>query len=330
MVFSLAARRSEQTSFFHAGAIFDRSCHQRVCVSVSASRGWRPVAGETTVQVERSLILTLPLTVGLRIRLIPHFKKKKSSTVGAHNLRVEAMIVTAYTSAQVNNEFRTVGYEMPRKGKVYHNEDARVIQAEEALDVQKKRGLVGQLHQYELSTYSLVQNLESKRQLERRNPDCATTKNSFLDAEARDREREQQEEVTKISRDGTAHLTRHIFPSFARTYFNVTSTLAQVWRAARISLHPIIMRSWCGCSDSPRLSLPLLAVPLLSYRPVHPLDSQLLLPRCGGQISCALSLRRTLAPLPSTTLSQVMSPTTTTSRRPLNFSSRNPPARTGP
>ena len=39
---------------------------------------------------------------------------------------------------------------------------------------------------------------------------------------------------------------------------------------------------------------------------------------------------RTLAPLPSTTLSEVMSQTTTTSRRLLNRRSRNPQTRTGP
>ena len=39
---------------------------------------------------------------------------------------------------------------------------------------------------------------------------------------------------------------------------------------------------------------------------------------------------RTLAPLPSTTLSQVMSPTTCTSQRPLKSSSRSPPATAGP
>ena len=52
-------------------------------------------------------------------------------------------------------------------------------------------------------------------------------------------------------------------------------------RAPHISLHPIFMRSWCGCSDSLRLSLPLLAVPLLSYRPVHPPGLHLFLPWCG-------------------------------------------------
>ena len=52
---------------------------------------------------------------------------------------------------------------------------------------------------------------------------------------------------------------------------------------------------------------------------------------CSGRESgCELCLMRTLAPLPSTTLSQVMSPTSTTSRRPLNRTSRNPPTRTGP
>ena len=92
----------------------------------------------------------------------------------------------------------------------------------------------------------------------------------------------------------------------------------------------IYMRS-CSVFDSIRLlHLPLLAVNILSYRPVFPPGHQLHLPRCGGKISCALQLMRTLAPLPSTTLSQVMSSTTTTSRRLLNRTSRNPPARTGP
>ena len=92
----------------------------------------------------------------------------------------------------------------------------------------------------------------------------------------------------------------------------------------------IFMRSCC-VFDSPRLHhFPLFAVYLLSYRPVFPPGHQLHLPRCEGQIPCALQPVRTLALLPSTTLSQVMSPTTTTSRRLLNRTSRNPPARTGP
>ena len=82
----------------------------------------------------------------------------------------------------------------------------------------------------------------------------------------------------------------------------------------------ISMRSCC-VFDSPRLlHFPLLAVYLLSCRPVFPPGHQLLLPRCG-QIPCALPPMRTLAPLPSTTLSQVMSPTTSTSRRLLNLES---------
>ena len=52
-------------------------------------------------------------------------------------------------------------------------------------------------------------------------------------------------------------------------------------------------------------NFPLFAVYLLSYRLVFPLGHQLHLPRCGGQILCALQLMRTLAPLPSTTLSQL-------------------------
>ena len=43
----------------------------------------------------------------------------------------------------------------------------------------------------------------------------------------------------------------------ACSHLNVTSTLAQVWRAAHISLRPILMRSRCGCSDSLRLFLSL-------------------------------------------------------------------------
>ena len=66
----------------------------------------------------------------------------------------------------------------------------------------------------------------------------------------------------------------------------------------------IFVRSCC-VFDSPRLlHFPLLAVYLLSYRHVFPPGHQLLLPRCGGLIPCALLLMRTLAPLPSATLSQ--------------------------
>ena len=90
------------------------------------------------------------------------------------------------------------------------------------------------------------------------------------------------------------------------------------------------MRS-CVCSDSFRLlHFPLSADHLLSCHPVLPPAHQLHLPRCGGQIPCALSSMRTLAPFLSTTLSQVMSPTTTTSRRLLNHTSKNPRSRKGP
>ena len=66
----------------------------------------------------------------------------------------------------------------------------------------------------------------------------------------------------------------------------------------------ISMRS-CVCSDSLRqLHIPLSADHLLSYHPVLLPAHQLHLPGCGGQMPCALSLMRTLALLPSTTLSQ--------------------------
>ena len=80
----------------------------------------------------------------------------------------------------------------------------------------------------------------------------------------------------------------------------------------------ISMRSCCVFDSLRLLHFPLSAHHLLSYHPVLPPGHQLHLPRCGGQIPCALQLMRTLALLPSTTLSQVMSPTTTTSRRLLN------------
>ena len=65
--------------------------------------------------------------------------------------------------------------------------------------------------------------------------------------------------------------------------------------------------SSCVCSDSLRLlHFPLFAHHLLTYHLVLPSARQLHLPRCGGQIPCALSLMRTLALLPSTTLSQVI------------------------
>ena len=67
----------------------------------------------------------------------------------------------------------------------------------------------------------------------------------------------------------------------------------------------ISMRSCCVFHSLRLLHFPILAVHLLSYRPVFLPGHQLHLPRCGEQIPCALQLMRTLAPLPSTTLSQV-------------------------
>ena len=65
------------------------------------------------------------------------------------------------------------------------------------------------------------------------------------------------------------------------------------------------MRSCCVFDSLRLFHFPLLAVHLLSYRPVFPPGHQLHLPRCGGQIPCALQLMCTLALLPSTTLSQI-------------------------
>ena len=112
--------------------------------------------------------------------------------------------------------------------------------------------------------------------------------------------------------NSTPHTSHFLVDSHLMTRTCVAQ--AQVWRA-QCTFHiiscVIFMRSCC-VFDSPRLLIvPLLAVHFLSHRLLHLPDLQLLLPRCGGQIPCALQLMRAWAPLPSTTLSQVMSPTTT-------------------
>ena len=130
----------------------------------------------------------------------------------------------------------------------------------------------------------------------------------------------------------TAHLTRHISSVLHIDLHAHAWLKAQVVSLACAHHIPCVisMRSCCVFDSLRLLHFPLFVVYLLSYRPVFPPGHQLHLPRCGGQIPCALQLLRTLALLQSTTLSQVMSPTTTTSRRPLNRTSRNPEARTGP
>ena len=91
---------------------------------------------------------------------------------------------------------------------------------------------------------------------------------------------------------------------------------------AQVRIHPICTRMSHGsgaslsvASDLFDTSNSLLLLPHhLSDHPVLPTARQLQLPRCGGQIPCALPLR-TLAPWPITSLPQVMSPTTTSSQR---------------
>ena len=122
--------------------------------------------------------------------------------------------------------------------------------------------------------------------------------------------------ISNVREDGSPHATAATDGGCERTphtsHFLVDTNLmtrkfvaqAQVWRAQR-TFHIIscaIFIRLCCVFDSPRLSLPLLAVHFLSYRLVHLPSLQLLLPRCGGQIPGALPLMRTLAHLPSTTL----------------------------
>ena len=89
----------------------------------------------------------------------------------------------------------------------------------------------------------------------------------------------------------------------------LTELHAHAWLKLRVCrahmmCHPrVFVLTLFDCS-----TLPLSADHLLSYHPVHPLAHQLHLPGCGGQIPCALPPMRTLAPLPSTTLSTSYEP----------------------
>ena len=123
-----------------------------------------------------------------------------------------------------------------------------------------------------------------------------------------------------------SHVT---FLVFHRTHFNVAHNIGSRWLSA--SRHPCFMRS--VCSD---LSSTLhFALFTLSHLPFHSPDVHLHLP-CGlvrGEVPCALPRMRSQALWPTTILSQVMSPTsstTTTSQRPLKSSSKSPPATAGP
>ena len=85
--------------------------------------------------------------------------------------------------------------------------------------------------------------------------------------------------------------------------FSRTITRTCVAQVVCLSCAHHVSSSWV-CSDSLRLlHFPLSADHLLSCYPVLLPAHQLHLPRCGGQIPRAHSLMRTLAPLPSTTLS---------------------------
>ena len=92
----------------------------------------------------------------------------------------------------------------------------------------------------------------------------------------------------------TSHVT--IFLSVAQLM--TRTSVAQVVSLA-CALHipcVISMRSCCVFDSLRLLHFPLLRVYLLPYRLVFISDHQLHLPRCGGQIPCALLLMRTLAP----------------------------------
>ena len=103
----------------------------------------------------------------------------------------------------------------------------------------------------------------------------------------------------KLLRSDTLH-TSHV--TFSRT--KTRTRVAQVLACAPHISCDIFMRSCCVFDSLRLLHFLVFAADFLSYRPVFPPGQQHHLPRCGGQIPCALQLMRTLAPLPSTTLSQ--------------------------
>ena len=91
--------------------------------------------------------------------------------------------------------------------------------------------------------------------------------------------------------------------------------------------------AWSSCCCVflwlPRHLHSLLLPHLVSDHPVLPSVRQLHLPGCGGQIPRALPLW-SRAPWPKTFLPLFMSPTTTSSRRLVSNTPRNPPASSGP
>ena len=108
----------------------------------------------------------------------------------------------------------------------------------------------------------------------------------------------------------TPHLTRRIF-SLIHTHMRGSR---RVFVAHHLSC--VIVMCWFWLSSTTPLSHLRSPSSLLSFCPSScPSTSS---STVVDKFPCALSLMRTLAPLPSATLSQVMSPTTTTSRRLLS------------
>ena len=107
---------------------------------------------------------------------------------------------------------------------------------------------------------------------------------------------------------GCANSTPHKSHFLMFAHWMPRTRVAQVVSLACAHHMPCVisMRSCCVFDSLRLLHFSLFAVYLLSHHPVFPLGHQLHLPRCGGQIPCALSLMRTLALLPRTTLSQDM------------------------
>ena len=123
-------------------------------------------------------------------------------------------------------------------------------------------------------------------------------------------------------------LTRHIFSSLSALMMMSHTTLAQ-GVSARHTIHVS-----CACmfdlsstlSSHSSFVFPIFCFFLLIFHFIFYVD------RFGAKNPCALPRMRSLALWSTTPLSQVMSPTstTTTSQKPLKFSFRSPPATPGP
>ena len=118
--------------------------------------------------------------------------------------------------------------------------------------------------------------------------------------------------------------------TLARHIFSCLRALVIIFKCLCASNHPCVMRLCVWSLFDPFFALFICLSRLLLHPPgLLPLPCGW----CRSKIPCAPRRMRSLALWSTTPLSQVMIPTsstTTTSQRPLKFSSRSPPASQGP